>query len=298
MAYCASCGTLQEPDGKFCRSCGVKQPDSDPVPKTATTAPASPALTPTATPSPSARTAPHGFVVLTVVLGVWGIAQFLGSFLASLSDGLDWSAAFGVIPSLDTGDSSAVYFFGFLIGAASSVMIAVAAVGILFASRRLGSSQAPVWPFVVGLVAVILWLVSTLVFIFGVGHEIAGFVLPVIYEWSFWYLVAQVSSIMLVVWTVDCIVWLARYRPVRPAPSGAGTAGTETNPLAIVGFVLSLFIPIAGLVTGYVSLSQIKRTGQAGRGLALAAVVIGWVSTALGILWIVLVLVAANQSTY
>ena len=46
-----------------------------------------------------------------------------------------------------------------------------------------------------------------------------------------------------------------------------------------------LFISIAGavilgLVFGYIALAQIKRTGQQGRGLALAAVILGWIGLA------------------
>ncbi|PXA80979.1 DUF4190 domain-containing protein [Auritidibacter sp. NML120636] len=49
------------------------------------------------------------------------------------------------------------------------------------------------------------------------------------------------------------------------------------NTMAIVGFVFSLLIPIVGVICSHISLSQIKKTGERGRGLALAGAIIGWV---------------------
>lgn len=67
--------------------------------------------------------------------------------------------------------------------------------------------------------------------------------------------------------------------------------GERWNVLAIVGFVLSLLgFNIVAIVLGFVGLSQIKRTGEKGRGLALAAVIIGIASIVLGILFIALLL--------
>lgn len=58
----------------------------------------------------------------------------------------------------------------------------------------------------------------------------------------------------------------------------------RANGLAIVAFVLSFFVGVAGVVLGYVALAQIRRTGEDGRGLALAAVVLGWVSVVVTVL--------------
>jgi hypothetical protein len=41
---------------------------------------------------------------------------------------------------------------------------------------------------------------------------------------------------------------------------------------------------IVGAITGHISLGQIKKTGEQGRGLALAGVIIGWVGLALAII--------------
>ena len=90
--------------------------------------------------------------------------------------------------------------------------------------------------------------------------------------------------------------------PGAPPAYGAAPAyaaypqGPKTNTLAIVSLVSSLVgvfvIPvigqIVGIITGHMSLNQIKRTGENGRGLGLAGVIIGWVSLGLAIVGIIL----------
>jgi len=69
--------------------------------------------------------------------------------------------------------------------------------------------------------------------------------------------------------------------PEQPAQQGQlFPQAPKTNSLAIVALVSSFFIGIVGIITGYVALGQIKARGEAGRGLALAGVIIGWVQTA------------------
>ncbi|WP_353827159.1 DUF4190 domain-containing protein [Agromyces sp. SYSU T0242] len=74
-----------------------------------------------------------------------------------------------------------------------------------------------------------------------------------------------------------------------PAP-----AGDRWNLWAIVAFVTVWFTGILGLVFGYIALSQIKRTGERGRGLALAAVILGWIGVLIGVLILILVLVSGG----
>jgi hypothetical protein len=57
--------------------------------------------------------------------------------------------------------------------------------------------------------------------------------------------------------------------------------------MSIVAFIAAIFFPIAGVVCGHISLHQMKRTGQRGRGLALAAVILGYVSIGVFLLVIV-----------
>jgi hypothetical protein len=73
-----------------------------------------------------------------------------------------------------------------------------------------------------------------------------------------------------------------------PPPQGAGT-----NDVAIASLVCSLFGwlcvigPILGLILGFLALGQIKRTGQRGRGMAIAGIVIGGLVIAASIvIWI------------
>ncbi|MFC9559334.1 DUF4190 domain-containing protein [Agromyces sp. NPDC056965] len=89
-----------------------------------------------------------------------------------------------------------------------------------------------------------------------------------------------------------------------PAPVPAPSAPAEKwNVLSIVGFVLSIVgFNIVAIVLGFIGLSQVKKTGERGRGLALAAVIIGFASIVIGIiLFIALFAFAAsnpNISTY
>ena len=68
------------------------------------------------------------------------------------------------------------------------------------------------------------------------------------------------------------------------APQGTGK---RTNVPAIVGLILAIFFPIVGAIVGHVALSQIKKTGEEGRGIALAAVIVGWTLTGLAIIAVI-----------
>ncbi len=50
---------------------------------------------------------------------------------------------------------------------------------------------------------------------------------------------------------------------------------TKTNTLAIVGFILSFFLGIVGSIICIVALSKIKKTGEKGKGFAIAGIIIG-----------------------
>jgi Domain of unknown function (DUF4190) len=74
-----------------------------------------------------------------------------------------------------------------------------------------------------------------------------------------------------------------------PAPGYPPPQGVGTNGMAIASLVCSLFGwlcligPILGIVFGFVALGQIKQTGQGGRGMALAGIIIGVVVVVVGI---------------
>ena len=72
-----------------------------------------------------------------------------------------------------------------------------------------------------------------------------------------------------------------------PAP-----AGPKTNTLSIVALILSVVgVSIGAVIVGHIALGQIKRTGEAGHGLALAGTIIGYVGCAGWIIgWVGLIL--------
>ncbi|MGA1811193.1 DUF4190 domain-containing protein [Frondihabitans sp. 4ASC-45] len=82
-----------------------------------------------------------------------------------------------------------------------------------------------------------------------------------------------------------------------PQPyNNAGSPVAKTNTLAIVGFVLAFVINIAGVVVSIIALNQIKQTGEKGRGLAIAGIIIGALSLIIGIIAVIVGFAAAAQS--
>ncbi|WP_167467910.1 DUF4190 domain-containing protein [Arthrobacter oryzae] len=79
-----------------------------------------------------------------------------------------------------------------------------------------------------------------------------------------------------------------QYPGYAPAPAAA-----KTNGLAIAALVSSFFISLLGIILGHIALNQIKTTGESGRGLAIAALVIGYASIAVAIIAFVVIGVAA-----
>src|SRR5258705_9046056 len=71
-----------------------------------------------------------------------------------------------------------------------------------------------------------------------------------------------------------------------------------TTGMAIAALVGSLVFAPLGIILGHIARSQIKRTGEGGRGMATAGLIIGYVVTAFSIvgalLAIALVLVVVN----
>ena len=64
--------------------------------------------------------------------------------------------------------------------------------------------------------------------------------------------------------------------------------------LSIVAFVLSLIgFNVIAIVLGFIGLSQVKKTGQRGRGFAIAAVIIGFASIVLFVLILIPLFVLA-----
>lgn len=73
--------------------------------------------------------------------------------------------------------------------------------------------------------------------------------------------------------------------PVYGAPAsqpyGAPPAGPDKyNVLAIVSLITAFFFSLVAVITGHIALSQIKKTGEKGRGLAIAGLIIGYAGIA------------------
>ncbi|OBK13499.1 hypothetical protein A5636_09455 [Mycobacterium asiaticum] len=86
--------------------------------------------------------------------------------------------------------------------------------------------------------------------------------------------------------------------PAGPPPAGPAQhahppypVNRSTNSMAIAALVTSLVLAPLGIVFGHISLSQIKRTGEDGRGFAIAGLVLGYLGTAFGIIGLIAVLI-------
>ena len=94
-------------------------------------------------------------------------------------------------------------------------------------------------------------------------------------------------------------------QPYPAQPYGQGyPAAPNTNGMAIGALVASIagtavcgIGSIVGIILGYIALNQIKRTGEQGRGMAVAGIIIGYVIVALVVLYIVVVVIIATSSS-
>lgn len=75
------------------------------------------------------------------------------------------------------------------------------------------------------------------------------------------------------------------YRP----PSGPGTNGMAVASLVLgaAGLILCGIPGILGVIFGHVALNQVQRTGEQGRGLALAGLIVSYAGIAIWILYAV-----------
>ncbi|MGW4482114.1 DUF4190 domain-containing protein [Rhodococcus triatomae] len=73
---------------------------------------------------------------------------------------------------------------------------------------------------------------------------------------------------------------------------GSPISSQSTNVLAILALVFGFLGGVLAIVFGHIALSQIRRTGESGRGLAITGLVLGYVF--LGFWLVVIALVFAN----
>ncbi|SEI09956.1 MULTISPECIES: DUF4190 domain-containing protein [unclassified Leifsonia] len=88
---------------------------------------------------------------------------------------------------------------------------------------------------------------------------------------------------------VAFVLGLSRSRVTEGTDAGALP---NQNGLALASVIVVWFSSVVGLILGHVALSQIRRTGESGRGMALTAVIVGWTATGLAVLAAVIVAVA------
>ncbi|MEV3976700.1 DUF4190 domain-containing protein, partial [Streptomyces sp. NPDC050698] len=224
-------------------------------------------------------------VVVGFVTGLLGIAVTL---FAALMSSLAWRRRGGPALSLGIG---AIALLAVLPGAVNlSIAVGAAGSGVRAAGRILdvdGPAFRGAW--VAGSVAGLsLYMVGALLLgrslrsTFGPVRQVAAPPGVVGYTADGRPVFAQVG------FTSDGIPVLADELDVRyPARSAVGT-----NALAIVALVLGIFGGVLAIPVGHVSLNQIRRSGESGRGLAVAGLVLGYLSLVV-VVGVVLVAVPA-----
>ncbi|MGZ4560875.1 MAG: DUF4333 domain-containing protein [Mycobacteriaceae bacterium] len=80
-------------------------------------------------------------------------------------------------------------------------------------------------------------------------------------------------------------------------PPSAPPAAMGTNTMAILAIVFAFIAAPLGIVFGAIGRSQIRKTGQQGKGLATAGLVLGIVFTLLGVAGVVTAVVVAGSNT-
>lgn len=78
------------------------------------------------------------------------------------------------------------------------------------------------------------------------------------------------------------------------APVHGGVASQRTNSMAIVALVLGVAGGVLAIPFGHIALTQIKGTGEQGRGMAIAGLILGYLSLAVVVAAIIFVIAAAN----
>ncbi|MRG61277.1 DUF4190 domain-containing protein [Agromyces sp. CFH 90414] len=86
--------------------------------------------------------------------------------------------------------------------------------------------------------------------------------------------------------------------PGYGAPAYGAAAPAKTNTLAIVsliasiaGIVIVYFIgSVVGVICGHIAINQIKKTGEQGRGMAIAGLIVGYVGIVLSIIGVILLI--------
>lgn len=81
--------------------------------------------------------------------------------------------------------------------------------------------------------------------------------------------------------------------PVPPHASQPYPYAPPTNTKAILALVFAFLFPPVGIVMGHLAHREIRRTGEGGKGLATAGLVLSYVWSVIGFLIVVLVIIGA-----
>ena len=163
------------------------------------------------------------------------------------------------------------------------------------------------------LLLVLWWIGIILAFIFAAVRNRAGAVVAVslaalvsligvfryvtlIFELEFWDngVVPAAFDVVNAV-SVAAVFAVATFMAAQLKPAGQGAralthtpgAPNRNNSLAVAAMIASvLTFWIVGVVLGHIALVQIRRTGEGGRGMALAGVIVGYFGWALGIIFV------------
>ncbi|QYM77438.1 DUF4190 domain-containing protein [Leucobacter luti] len=74
-------------------------------------------------------------------------------------------------------------------------------------------------------------------------------------------------------------------------PYAVPVQAPQTNTLSILALIAAFLAPfVVPVVLGHISLNQIRRTGEGGRGLAIAALVLGYIQIAFWVLFIAFII--------
>lgn len=90
------------------------------------------------------------------------------------------------------------------------------------------------------------------------------------------------------------------YQQPAAVPSEPQPSASSVSVLAVLSIGLVWANSIAGILLGHLALAQIRRTGERGRELALAGLIVGYILTALGMMlfvtWLVFMFAVVTQA--
>jgi Domain of unknown function (DUF4190) len=90
------------------------------------------------------------------------------------------------------------------------------------------------------------------------------------------------------------------YGPAMPPPPKTNSLALTSMILSLCGLACGLTAPV-GAIMGHVARRQIRERGEAGDGMALAGIIVGWILTGLILAYVafvvIMIIYAANHSS-